>query len=44
MEEVKEWRNRLLEKSYAIVYLNALRVKAKQEGKSCAKSVYAARE
>jgi transposase-like protein len=26
MEEVKEWQNRHLEKSYAIVYLDALRV------------------
>jgi transposase-like protein len=26
MEDVREWRSRALEKSYAIVYLNALRV------------------
>jgi transposase-like protein len=42
MEEVKEWQNRPLEKSYAIVYLDALRVKTKQDGKSCTKSVYVA--
>jgi transposase-like protein len=42
MEEAKEWQNRPLEKSYAIIYLDALRVKAKQEGRSCAKSVYVA--
>jgi transposase-like protein len=42
LEEVKEWQNRQLEKSYAIVYLDALRVKTKQEGKSCTKSVYVA--
>jgi hypothetical protein len=28
-----EWQNRPLEKSYAIVYLDALRVKGKQDGK-----------
>ncbi|GHT92195.1 hypothetical protein FACS1894140_3880 [Spirochaetia bacterium] len=42
LEEVKEWQNRQLEKSYAIVYLDALRVKSKQDGKSCTKSVYVA--
>ncbi len=42
MEEVKEWQNRQLEKSYAIVYLDALRIKSKQDGKSCTKSVYVA--
>jgi transposase-like protein len=42
MEEVKEWQNRPLEKSYAIMYLDALRVKTKQDGKSCTKSVYVA--
>jgi transposase-like protein len=42
MEEVREWQNRLLEKSYAIVYLDALRVKSREEGKSCNKSVYVA--
>jgi transposase-like protein len=42
MDEVREWQNRPLEKSYAIMYLDAIRVKAKQEGKSCVKSVYTA--
>jgi transposase-like protein len=39
MEEVKEWQNRQLDKSYTILYLDALRVKSKQDGKSCTKSV-----
>jgi transposase-like protein len=42
MDEVKEWQNRQVEKAYAIVYLDALRVKSKQDGKSCTKSVYVA--
>jgi len=42
LEEVREWQNRPLDKSYAIVYLDALRVKGKQDGKSCTKSVYVA--
>jgi transposase-like protein len=42
LEEVKEWQNRPLEKSYAIVYLDALRIKSWEEGKSCMKSVYLA--
>jgi transposase-like protein len=42
MEEVREWQGRPLERSYAIVYLDALRVKSRQDGKSCIKSVYAA--
>ena len=42
LDEVKEWQNRPLEKSYAIVYLDALRVKSRDEGKSCNKSVYVA--
>jgi transposase-like protein len=42
MDEVREWQNRPLEKSYAIMYLDAIRVKAMQEGKSCTKSVYVA--
>ena len=42
IDEVREWQNRPLEKSYAIVYLDALRVKAKEDGKSCMKSVYVA--
>jgi transposase-like protein len=42
LEEVREWQGRLLEKSYAIVYLDALRVKGREDGKSCMKSVYVA--
>jgi transposase-like protein len=42
LDEVREWQNRPLEKSYAIVYLDALRVKGKTDGKSCTKSVYVA--
>jgi len=42
MEEVKEWQSRRLDKSYPILYLDALRVKSKQDGKSCTKSVYVA--
>jgi len=42
LDEVKEWQNRPLEKSYAIVYLDALRVKGREDGKSCLKSVYTA--
>jgi transposase-like protein len=41
-EEVREWQNRPLEKSYAIVYLDALRIKGREDGKSCMKSVYTA--
>lgn len=42
LEEVREWQNRPLEKSYVIVYLDALRVKSKEDGKSVNKSVYVA--
>ena len=42
LDEVKEWQNRPLDKSYAIVYLDALRVKSRQDGKSLNKSVYVA--
>jgi transposase-like protein len=42
LDEVHEWQNRPLEKSYAIVYLDALRVKSREDGKSCNKSVYVA--
>jgi len=42
LEEVREWQNRPLEKSYAILYLDAIRVKGREEGKSCLKSVYTA--
>jgi transposase-like protein len=42
LEDVREWQNRPLEKSYAIMYLDALRVNAREDGKSCVKSVYVA--
>jgi len=42
IDDVREWQNRPLEKSYPIVYLDALRVKGKEDGKSCLKSVYTA--
>ena len=42
LEEVREWQNRPLEQSYAIVYLDALRIKGREDGKSCMKSVYTA--
>jgi transposase-like protein len=42
LDEVREWQNRPLEKSYAILYLDALRVKGREDGKSCMKSVYVA--
>ena len=42
IEEVKSWQSRLLEKSYAIVYLDGIRVKSKEDGKSCNKVVYIA--
>jgi transposase-like protein len=44
IEEVREWQNRPLERCYAMrtkvrVYLDALRVKSREDGKSCNKSV-----
>ena len=42
LEEVREWQNRPLEKSYAIVYLDALRVRGREDGKGRMKSVYVA--
>jgi transposase-like protein len=42
LDEVREWQNRPLEKSYPIVYLDALRVRGREDGKSCLKSVYTA--
>jgi len=42
LEEVREWQNRPLEKTYAIVYLDAIRVRGREDGKSCMKSVYVA--
>jgi len=42
MDEVREWQNRPLDKTYMIVYLDALRVNGREDGKSCKKSVYIA--
>jgi transposase-like protein len=42
MDDVVEWRSRPLDKGYAVAYLDALRVNARQEGKGRVKSVYAA--
>jgi transposase-like protein len=42
MEDVRERQGRVLEKSYAIVYLDALGVNSRQEGRSDQKSVYVA--
>jgi len=42
LDEVREWQNRPLDKSYPIVYLDALRIKGRQDGKSTMKSVYVA--
>jgi len=42
LEEVKEWQNRPLDKIYPILYLDALRVRGREDGKSCMKSVYIA--
>ncbi|GHV22699.1 hypothetical protein FACS189494_09870 [Spirochaetia bacterium] len=42
MDDVIEWRSRPLDKGYAVVYLDALRVNARQDGKGCVKSVYVA--
>src|SRR5215469_2170710 len=42
IDEVREWQNRPFENSYAIVYFDALRIRGKEDGKSCMKSVYTA--
>jgi len=42
LDEVREWQNRPLEKSYPILYLDALRVRGREDGKSRVKSVYIA--
>jgi len=42
LEEVREWQGRPLDKSYAIVYLDVLRVKGRLDGKSHMKSVHVA--
>jgi putative transposase len=42
MEEVKAWQDRPLEALYPIVYLDALRVKMRQDGKVDNRAVYTA--
>jgi transposase-like protein len=40
--EVSEWQNRPLEKTYALVFFDALRVRIRDEGTVCNKAVYLA--
>jgi putative transposase len=42
MEEVKLWQNRLLDEVYPIIYLDAIRVKARHNGQVINKAVYLA--
>lgn len=42
MEDVKEWQSRPLEKTYPILYLDALRVNSRQSGKTQDKALYVA--
>jgi transposase-like protein len=42
MDEVREWQTRQLDTSYPIVYLDALRVHGRTEGKTCNKALYTA--
>jgi putative transposase len=42
MEEVKAWQNRPLEETYAILYLDALRVKIRDGGHVVNKAIYVA--
>ena len=42
VEDVREWRSRPLEQSYPILYLDALRVNSRQDGKSVNKALYVA--
>ena len=43
MEDVKDWQSRPLEKSYPILYPDALRINCRQDGKTLNKALYAAR-
>lgn len=40
--DVREWQNRPLEKSYPILFLDALRVNSRQDGKNVNKALYVA--
>ena len=42
MADVQEWRNRPLEKSYPILFLDALRINSRQDGKNVNKALYVA--
>lgn len=42
MADVREWRSRPLEKSYPILFLDALRVNSRQDGKNINKALYVA--
>ena len=42
MDEVREWQTRQLDSSYPIVYLDALRVNGRSDGKTCNKALYTA--
>lgn len=42
LKDVKEWQNRLLEKTYPVVYFDALVVNGRTEGKAAKKAVYVA--
>ena len=42
IDEVREWQNRPLERTYTIVYLDAIRIKCRVDSKSSMKSVYVA--
>jgi putative transposase len=42
MDEVKLWQNRLLDEVYPIIYLDAIRVKARHNGQVINKAVYLA--
>mgnify|MGYP003549189182 FL=1 len=42
MADVREWQNRPLEKSYPILFLDALRVNSRQDGKNVNKALYVA--
>lgn len=42
LKDVREWQNRLLDKTYPVVYFDALVVNGRTEGKAVKKSVYIA--
>lgn len=42
MQDVREWQTRPLEKSYPILFLDALRINSRQDGKNVNKALYVA--